>query len=197
MEQKIGYSLIDFENKEIQFWNYDPAPNPIILPNGDHIHAPELNVSYSGYRLVERWQISDETPGLFEIGQSKFFDGTKFIITKEYRGPNKPELIQYTASVRYDKEVSGIIVSNNFIFTDRQSQAMINGIVTLVQLKPDTVINFKTGRGFIEANSQVIAEIATAVASHIQNCFNLESEAIQQIEANTFTQFSQIDDFFR
>ena len=121
----------------------------------------------------------------------------KYIITNEYRGPNKPELIQYTASVRYNKEVSGITVSNNFIFTDRQSQAMINGIVTLVQLQPNTVINFKTGSGFIEANSQIIASIATSVATHIQNCFNLESEAIQQIEANTFTQFSQIDDFFR
>lgn len=197
MEQKLGYSLLDAENNEIQFWNHDPAPNPIILPNGDHIHAPELNISYSDYKLVERWQISDETPGLFEIGQSKSFDGTKFIITKEYRAPNKPELIQYSASVRYDKEVSGITVSNNFIFTDRQSQAMINGIVTLVQLQPDVVINFKTGNGFIQANSQIIASIATSVATHVQNCFNLESEAIQQIEANTFTQFSQIDDFFR
>ena len=196
MEQKLGYSLLDAENNEIQFWNYDPAPNPIILPNGDHIHAPELNVSYSGYRLVERWQISDETTGLFEIGQSKSFDGIKFIITKEYRRPNKPELIQYSASVRYDKEVSGITVSNNFIFTDRQSQAMINGIVTMVQLQPDVVINFKTGSGFIEANLQIIMNIATSVASHIQTCFSMEADIVKQIQANTITQFTEIDTFF-
>ena len=196
MEQKIGYSLIDSENKEIQSWNSEPAPNPIILPNGDHIHAPDLNVSYSDYKLVERWEISNTTLGLVKIGESTSFDGSKYIITNEYRGPNKPELIQYTASVRYNREISGITVSNNYVYTDRQSQAMINGIVTLVQLQPNTVINFKTGNGFIEANLQIIMNIATSVASHIQTCFSMEADIVKQIQANTITQFTEIDTFF-
>ena len=99
MEQKLGYSLIDKDNKEIKYWNYDPQPNPIILPNGDQIHAPVLNTSYFDYRLVERWQVSNNTPGLVQTGQNVSFDGQKIIVTLEYRDPNQDELMQYSAKI--------------------------------------------------------------------------------------------------
>lgn len=193
MEQKLGYSLIDENNQEIKFWNQEPEPNPIILPNGDHVHAPALNTSYSGYQLVERWQISDETPGLVRTGQTISFDGTKILVTLEYRNPNETELLQHSASARYNKEISGVEINNNVIYTDRQSQAMITGIVSLMQLQPNTTIDFKTGNGFIEANNQTMLEIASAVAMHVQTCFGLEANVSQQIVSGAITTFAEID----
>jgi hypothetical protein len=194
MEQKLGYSLVDSNNTEIQYWNSEPAPNPIILPNGDHIHAPNLNTDYSGYKLVERWEVSNTSLDLIRTDKSTItFDGTKIVVTLEYRNPDKSELLLYSANTRYTKETSGIIISNNFIYTDRQSQSMINGIITLFQLQPNTTINFKTGNGFIQANSQTIIEIASSVAAHVQSCFNTELNVNEQINNDSITKFSQVD----
>lgn len=42
-------------------WGQCPGmPNPLKLPNGDHVHAPALDTDYSGYTLVE-W-VMDEPP---------------------------------------------------------------------------------------------------------------------------------------
>lgn len=52
----VGYKLVDGENTLIQQWGGEfgtvpEMPNPILLPNGDRVHAPSLNQSYSGYTL--------------------------------------------------------------------------------------------------------------------------------------------------
>jgi hypothetical protein len=199
MEQ-VGYSLIDSNNKEVQFWGDTPgrsisAPDMLFLANDISVCAPNIGVSYSGYTLVPRYIESNGIPEL-KSGEEYSCDGSKVIITYTYRDPNKIELSKYSANARYTKETSGTIVSNNFIYTDRQSQAMINGIVTLLQLQPNTTINFKTGNGFIPANSQVISEIASAVAYHVQSCFDIEANVNVQIENDTITKFSEIDLFY-
>lgn len=62
----VGYRLLDEYGVEVQAWggswgtSIDP-PNPIRLPNGDIVHAPALNTSYSGYMLVE-WMMDEPTP---------------------------------------------------------------------------------------------------------------------------------------
>lgn len=193
MEQQIGYSIVDQANTEIQFWNQSNIPNPIILPGNLHVHAPSINTNYNGYQLVERWQVSDETPGLVQTGQTISYDGTRILVTLQYRNPDQSELLAYSASVRYKQETSGITVGTDFIWTDRQSQAMINGIITLMQVDPNTVISFKTGNGFIQANAAVMTNIATAVASHIQTCFSTEANVAVGIQSDTVTTFAQVD----
>lgn len=55
---QVGYKLINSKDKSVVdqwggIWGQCPGvPNPIILPNGHHIHAPELNTDYSGYKLI-------------------------------------------------------------------------------------------------------------------------------------------------
>lgn len=55
---QVGYKLINVEDNTVieqwgGTWGQQPTvPNPIILPNGDHIHAPDVDVEYSGYKLV-------------------------------------------------------------------------------------------------------------------------------------------------
>jgi hypothetical protein len=78
MEQ-IGYSLIDSESNELQFWG-DTAglcaelPNPVILPNGDRVHGASAG-QLQDWRLVPRMLDSskDAEPA---------FDGASFIISR-------------------------------------------------------------------------------------------------------------------
>lgn len=57
----VGFKLLNKKDEEIQSWSgqwgQSPGlPNPIILPNGDHVHCPQLDTDYSGYRLVA-WEL--------------------------------------------------------------------------------------------------------------------------------------------
>jgi hypothetical protein len=57
----VGYKLVDAQDAVLNQWGgtvgvlADP-PNPLALPNGDHVCAPELDTDYGGYRLIS-WQI--------------------------------------------------------------------------------------------------------------------------------------------
>lgn len=76
MEQ-IGYSLVDWQGNELQVWGDLPGvihliPNPVILPNGDHVHCVGLGP-------IQEWQI---VPRMFEYGPSSSitFDGTQILV---------------------------------------------------------------------------------------------------------------------
>jgi hypothetical protein len=63
----VGYKLIDTAtNAEVKMWGGTwgqcPAmPNPVMTPNGLHIHGPSLDTDYSGYKLVE-WMMDEPAP---------------------------------------------------------------------------------------------------------------------------------------
>lgn len=62
----VGYKLIDAKGVVHQQWGgtwgqCPGIPNPLMLPNGLHVHAPTLTVDYSGYTLVE-WVMDDPGP---------------------------------------------------------------------------------------------------------------------------------------
>lgn len=68
MTKTVGYKLIDGSGKSVKewggIWGQCPGvPNVLILPNGDHVHAPSLNVNYSGYTLVE-WKMEEPPPSV-------------------------------------------------------------------------------------------------------------------------------------
>ena len=192
MEQRIGYVLLDTNNQVLKTWNQDHIPNIIILPNGDQLNAPVVG-TYSGFKFVEKWLVTDPSPDLIEVTQIQQFDGTRYVATAEYRYPYQDELLAHSANARYFKETSGITVSNNFIYTDRQSQSMITGLVAVMNVNPNTVVSFKTGNGFIQANSSVVELIANSVSQHVQKCFTLEYEISKDVEANTITLYTEID----
>jgi len=200
MENKIGYVLLDNNNNVIQEWIQDIIPNMIILPDGDIVNAP-ITGTYKNYIFTEIWQISNNSSDLIPVNTSGSYDGSKYISTINYRNLNQYELTAYSASIRYNKETSGVIVTNNqifaqsntLVFTDRQSQAMINGIITLMTLQPNTVISFKTSNAFVQANSLIMNNIANTVAQHVQKCFTVESQIAANIVSNTITSTSQID----
>lgn len=99
--QKVGYSLLNENNIEIQHWGSSlgsdrDIPNPIFLPDGTHLHAPTLGEHF-GYKLVERWIDGDITKAFLKNGETISFDGNKIIVTWEYRLPNETE---YAAAIQ-------------------------------------------------------------------------------------------------
>lgn len=71
MQMTAGYKLVVIETgAEINSWGgtwgtmIDP-PNPLILPNGDVVYAPEVEVDYGGYKLVP-WVVDEPLPNVPE-----------------------------------------------------------------------------------------------------------------------------------
>lgn len=66
MQMIVGYKLLDANDAVVQNWGgvWGQAPNMpamLILPNGDHVHAPTLDMDYSGCRLVY-WYMDEPPP---------------------------------------------------------------------------------------------------------------------------------------
>lgn len=59
--QQVGYRLVATgEQTEVHAWRGD-MPNPLLLPNGDQVCAPSINVDYSGWTLVP-WEEEPKPP---------------------------------------------------------------------------------------------------------------------------------------
>lgn len=68
MQMVVGYKLIDQNAATVDSWGgtwgqCPGIPNPLVLPNGDRVHAPSLNTPYSDYTLVE-WLMDEPPPAV-------------------------------------------------------------------------------------------------------------------------------------
>ncbi len=67
MQMTVGYKLTEIATGVEHrtwggTWGQCPGiPNPLILPNGDHVHAPSINTGYSGFMLTE-WMMEEPPP---------------------------------------------------------------------------------------------------------------------------------------
>lgn len=63
----VGYRLIDSDDASViaqwgGVWGQCPVmPNPIVLPNGDQVCAPELETDYAGHKLI-LWDMDEPPP---------------------------------------------------------------------------------------------------------------------------------------
>lgn len=97
-------------------------------------------------------------------------------------------LYDVAAAARYDAEISGISLNGTPILTDRQSQALINGAVSLCERDPTRLIRFKTGSNvFVTLDATTVFAIGVAVGGHVQACFAREAEVSAEIAAGTLT----------
>ena len=226
--QKIGYSLIDNNNNEIEFWGTEnepisTIPSVIFLNNGNVVHCPELDVSYNGDRIVERWLEANDNPILIKTGDTVTFSINKIIVTNVYMEkpvslPSKDELLIYNDKKRLEVEGLGISVDDNgnllmyginanentpaaqaghIIETNRDSQNSIAAVERLVQKNPNLIINFKAFNGFFQANSVVIQNISNSVFSYVEKTFNIENKIVESIQSNTIMSYIEIDDVYK
>ena len=67
MQLPSGYKLIEIETgNEVQslggvYGHLTDPPNPLVLPNGDNVCAPEVGGEYGGYRL-DVWMMDEPPP---------------------------------------------------------------------------------------------------------------------------------------
>lgn len=95
---------------------------------------------------------------------------------------DKNDLKLFIAQRRWEEESKGIIVNGIKIETDRPSQAMITGAITLGSLNPNITLKWKTTAGFVSIDLDTLKFIAGSVGQHVQNCFGRESDLLDELE---------------
>jgi hypothetical protein len=89
------------------------------------------------------------------------------------------------ADKRWRTETSGITVAGVEIATDRESQALLMGVVLAAQNDPEYIINWKAKNGWAVLDAATILAVADAVRTHVQACFDREKKLQDQIESAT------------
>lgn len=101
----------------------------------------------------------------------------------------KPEIKLAVSSKRYEVEVGGVVIANNRYSTDRESQTKYVAVaLDISQANVETWnITWKTADNqFVNLNAPQMLSVINGVRSHVQNCFDKESEYYALIDtANT------------
>ncbi len=170
MTQIIGHRLVDAQDNVIETFG-PTAPAWLRLPNGNHVHAPEVNVSYSGFTLEA---IETPIPTLEEVRAAK---------------------IAALAAKRWEKETGGMIFNAMPLATDAVSQTKYIGAVVGAQMDPLSTMKWKLSNGtFVTLDATAIVAVAMAVRAHVQACFDNEADIKLLIEAaDTVAEIDAID----
>lgn len=107
-------------------------------------------------------------------------------------------LTTYTRFKRWEKEVGGITTSLGFpIKTDDRAQAKINGArIAASANKVQSTIWHAADGTLHTVDDAAIQKISDELQLHIDNCFNISANVLQQIAAGTITTREQIDAAF-
>ncbi|MFO0407817.1 MAG: DUF4376 domain-containing protein, partial [Labrys sp. (in: a-proteobacteria)] len=131
----------------------------------------------------EGWSLPDHTVIDAEAQIGWIWNGSAWV------DPTPPiNLSAIAAEARYLAETSGIALNGATILTDRESQALINGAVSLCQINPAATVKFKTVSGaFVTLDATQVIGIGVAVGTHVQACFAREADVASEIAAGTLT----------
>lgn len=145
----------------------------------------------AGYQLGDGGAIIRKEDGAIIPADPDNSDYQAFLAWSEFNTPDPlpvASLFVVAGEARYKAETSGIVVSGSAILTDRQSQALINGAVSFVQLNPTASVRFKVATGaFATLSAQQVIGIGLAVAQHVQACFAREADVAVEIATGVLT----------
>ncbi|TVR11549.1 MAG: DUF4376 domain-containing protein [Salinarimonadaceae bacterium] len=110
--------------------------------------------------------------------------------------PGPEPLDAYAARRRWEIETGGIVVGGAAVRTDRESQALINGALSLVQTDPTATIEFKGAEGWSTLDAAQMTAIALAVGRHVQKAFSAERTISEAIAAQEITTIEEVDAAF-
>lgn len=109
----------------------------------------------------------------------------------------EPNLYEYAAQRRWEKEVGGVEVGGITVMTDDRSKTLIAGARMGADNDPSFTAQFKpAGGSFMEIDAVTIAAISDAVLAHTQACFAIEASVVSSIDAGTITSTAEIDAAF-
>lgn len=89
---------------------------------------------------------------------------------------------QLITNTRFVAETSGVDFYGSIIKTDRESQATLTSAWVTVQMKPNTLIDWKSATGWVKINKETVEAIANAVSTHVQDCFSKERRLCELID---------------
>ena len=128
------------------------------------------------------------------------FDSNESIFRVEYTVTEKTveavkrEHRDRISNSRYETEISGIVVNDQLVETDRTSQTRIAQAHALVSIDPTTKIDWKVGNEWIVLDASTITAMALAIGKHVQECFSKEMRLHKQIdEAETIDDVLKIN----
>lgn len=103
-------------------------------------------------------------------------------------------LLSALADVRWQAEVGGVEFQGSRIPTDDRSKMLINGAFNQALMQDDPAITrtFKIGGQFVTLTNAEILNMATAIADHVQKCFDAEAIVAEQIATGVLTERSEI-----
>jgi hypothetical protein len=110
--------------------------------------------------------------------------------------PTKEQLMAHLASVRYDREVGGM-VSPNFgaLDTDRDTRAIIAQAIQSIDLGiAQEPIRFKANGGWLSLTRPLFVAISQEIVAYVQNLFDLEEEVQGKINSGEITTKGQIEE---
>jgi hypothetical protein len=158
----------DQELAGVGVYRVEPAQRPL---------NPEMVVTGSRYERVEGAVIQ-----ILEVASPE--------------PPTKEQLMAHLASVRYDREVGGM-VSPNFgaLDTDRDTRAIIAQAIQSIDLGiAQEPIRFKANGGWLSLTRPLFVAISQEIVAYVQNLFDLEEEVQGKINSGEITTKGQIEE---
>ncbi|MDU4251957.1 DUF4376 domain-containing protein [Pseudomonas sp.] len=152
--------------------------------HGNAIPEGAIEISREAYESLLREQVTGRRIAANESGQPILLDPA---------APTEASLRNLIAARRLEAEVSGVEVGGVRFSTSRDSQGLISNVVSAAMLDSGYHCNWKTLGGFIELNAEQILEMARAVRTHVQACFDREAELLTHLETGTFAE-SMLDE---
>lgn len=146
------WGRVDENNEIVEFVDFDP----------EGLFDPE----------IEWVKIPEETEFLINV-VPMVYDGQS--VKAESIHDTAEALKRLIAETRYAVEVGGIVMADGTkIKTDRESQSIIDGILTRMEKNQELVLDFKAASGWATMDKILADAVADAVAIHVQACFSRE-----------------------
>ena len=150
------HEMSEAELAELNIYPVDEIKPPLTWTQ--HYGAPEITVADG--RATVTYPVldysADEVAGILEAAKSA----------------KRAEI----AAARWAAETAGIDVNGFTVRTDRESQALITGAALKAMQDSEYSCRWKTESGFVELTALQISAVADAVRTHVQGCFDRESE---------------------
>lgn len=111
-------------------------------------------------------------------------DWSKVVTVEQQQETDRQALRDQIAARRYEAMCAGISIAGMSVATDDVSQTRFAGAAVSAMLDPDYVVRWKTGDGsFRLLSGAEIIGIASAVRSHVQDCYDREADLLAALDA--------------
>ncbi|MBI6949039.1 DUF4376 domain-containing protein [Pseudomonas koreensis] len=132
----------------------------------------------SDWPLADGEVLFDHEPTLQELENSFGFANGELVLKRQ---------LDLIAQERFRREGSGIAVAGLIIDSSRDSQSLIAGMAVSAMLDPEYRCSYKSVAGFVDLTAQQILQIAQAVRSYVQACFDREKALSESARAGTLS----------